>query len=131
MVDLTVGKIDAKDKNRLAIVKYLSDRTLADEALEEACKKENKTLDGVMNYVLQEAKKQAFKNCAMVEDDTVYNWATHYILEDELDCEPKKVEPNTQVTDYLAKWKAEHPVTTTPTKGKSVIEHSGQLVFDF
>ena len=130
MVELTVEKIDAKDTNRLAIVKYLSDRTLEDETLEEACKKPNKTLDGVMNYVLQEAKKQAFKNCAMVEDDTVYNWVIHYITEDLLDCEPKPepVRPNTSVTDYLAKWRAEHPTPVTPSKP---VDTSGQLMFEF
>jgi hypothetical protein len=130
MVDLTVGTIDAKDRNRLAIVKYLSDRTLEDETLEEACKKPNKTLDGVMNYVLQEARKLAFKNCAMVEDDTVYNWVIHYITEDSLDCEPKPepVRPNTSVTDYLAKWRAEHPTPVTPSKP---VDTSGQLMFEF
>lgn len=130
MVDLTVGKIDAKDTNRLAIVKYLSDRTLADYTLEEACRKPNKTLDGVMNYVLQEAKKQAFKNCAMVEDDTVYNWVIHYITEDSLDCEPKPepVRQNTAVTDYLAKWRAEHPTPVATTKP---VDTSGQLMFEF
>ena len=124
MVDYAISNIDAKDNNKLAIAKYLTDRTFADSALDEACKKENKTLDGVMKYITQEAKKLAVGGCAMVEDSTVYEWAVHYILEDSLDCEKK--EPT--MTAY-EKYRAEHPapiLPPTPPKNES-----GQLTFDF
>jgi hypothetical protein len=137
MVELTVGKIDPKDTYRVRVVKYLSDRTLKDEALEDACKKENKTLDGVMNYIIQEAKKVAV-SCnggkgAWVDDEEVWNWAVHYILEDSIDCEPKKEEPKpvSSAASFYEQWKKDHPTPPATPKGKSVIEHSGQLVFDF
>lgn len=104
MVDYTIEKIDANDINRIAIAKYLSERTFADSALEEACKKENKSLDGVMKYIMDEARKLAFHGCAMVEDATVYDWAVHYILEDSIDCEKKEPEPTS-----FDKLKENHP----------------------
>lgn len=131
MVDLTVANVDPADTYKVRVVLYLSDRTLADVALEDACKKENKTLDGVMNYVYQEAKKVAIGNAAWVDDEVVWGWVVHYILEDSIDCEPKKeiAKPSTSASDYLAKWKLDHP--TTLPKGKSVIAHSEQLEFGF
>ena len=128
MVDLTIEKVDPKDGNRLAIVKYLKDGTFADIALDEACPKEKKTIDGVMNYIKQEAKKQAVNGMAMIADDTVYGWAVHYILEDELDCENKKVEAKPYEPFDLEKWRKEQHIPTQPTKP---IETSGQLTFDF
>lgn len=134
MVDLTIDKIDAKDINRLAIAHYLADRTFADEHLEEACKKPNKTLDGVMNYIQNQALETVKKEdrhgtvMRMIKDDDVYEWAVHYILEDSLDCE-KKAEPvpSKTVQDYLAKYKAEHPVVVEQPKP----QNNPQLLFDF
>ena len=134
MVDLTIEKVDPKDGNRLAIVKYLKDRTFADTNLDEACQKEKKTIDGVMSYIKGEAQKQAVNGMAMVADDVVYGWAVHYILEDSIDCEPKKAEKKTKTEAKPAepfdfeKWRKEHPIPTAPIKP---IETSGQLTFDF
>ena len=46
-----------------------------------------KTLDGFMNFALEEAKKQAEKGArgAMVEDEVVYGWLIHYFEEDSIE----------------------------------------------
>ena len=84
-----------------AIVMYLRSRCAEDPALLEACKKENKSLDGIVSYIKEEAQKQATDGMACVPDATVYEWAVHYILEDSINCENK-----TTIVDW-AKRKSE------------------------
>lgn len=129
MVDLTIANVDPKDTYKYRVVQYLSERTLKDVSLEDACKKENKTIEGVMNYIFDEAKKIA-TSCqggkgAWVDDDVVWNWAVHYILEDSLDCEPKKYSS----AEAIAKIREATP--TAPSKGKKTVVYSSQLTFDF
>lgn len=137
MVDLTIANVDPKDTYRLRVVTYLSERTLKDVALEDACKKENKSVDGIMAYIMSEAMKvaQTCKNGkgAWVEDDEVWNWAVHYIMEDSLDFEPKKEEPKTtsSAASFYEQWKKDHPASTTTSKGKNTVFDSDQLMFDF
>ena len=69
---------------------YLSGRITEDKDLAEAIKNPKKTIDGVINYIKQQARKQAQNGVAVIPDDTVFNWCVHYILEDELNCEEKK-----------------------------------------
>ena len=87
MVDVTE---EAKEAYKTAIVKYLQERCRTDKYLAEACKKENKTLDGVVKYIIGEARKRKEGNVAVISDAEVYAMAVHYILEDSLDCEEKK-----------------------------------------
>jgi hypothetical protein len=79
-----------------AILAYLNTRVKTDNCLLAACRKENRTLEGVVSYIKQEAKKQATNGVACIPDDEVYDWAVHYILEDSLDCEfsEKKEKPS-------------------------------------
>ena len=121
MVDLTLGINPAQD----AIANYIAERNKQDKDLEKACQKENKTIDGVMKYIYGQAKELAKKNMAMVDDPTVYGWAVHYILEDSLDCEKKEESHE----DFLAKYRAEHPVVIPPVVPQKDL--SGQLTFDF
>jgi hypothetical protein len=72
-----------------AIIVYLNNRVKTDEYLLAACEKENKTLNGVIAYIKSEARKQAKDGVACIPDDTVYDWAVHYILEDGIDFEKK------------------------------------------
>lgn len=85
MVDVTE---EAKEAYKAAIIKYLQERCKTDKYLAEACKKENKTLDGVVKYIIDEARKRKDGNVAVISDAEVYEMAAHYILEDSLDCEP-------------------------------------------
>ena len=79
---------EAKQAYRKAIISYLQNRCKTDTYLAEACKKENKTLAGLVSYIVEEARKQAENNVACIPDEEVYEWAVHYILEDSLNCEP-------------------------------------------
>ena len=87
MVDVTE---EAKEAYKSAIVKYLQERCKTDRYLAEACKKENKTLDGVVKYIIGEARKRKDGNVAVISDNEVFEMAAHYILEDSLDCESGK-----------------------------------------
>lgn len=89
MVDVTE---QANQAYKSAIVKYLQERCKTDRYLAEACKKENKTLDGVVKHIIGEARKRKKGNVAVISDAEVYEMAVHYILEDSLDCEEKKSE---------------------------------------
>lgn len=93
MVDLT---ITGNNANRDCVAAYLAERIKSDKALADACQKPNKTIDGVLAYMKQEAEKLITGEkrgmvCVMIPDnDRVWNWAVDYILEDELDCEVKE-----------------------------------------
>lgn len=103
MVDVTE---QAKQAYRSAIIKYLQERCRTDKYLAEACKKENKSLDGVIKYIIGEARKRKDGNVAVISDAEVYEMAAHYILEDSLDCEKKKSEKADE------KWEAGKNVAT-------------------
>ena len=87
MVDVTE---QAKQAYKSAIIGFLRERCKTDTYLAEACKKENKTLDGCVKYIIGEARKKAENNVAFVPDEEVYDWAVHYILEDSLNGESGK-----------------------------------------
>ena len=59
MVDITE---QAKQAYKTAIIGYLRERCETDTYLAEACKKENKSLDGVVKYIIGEARKKAENN---------------------------------------------------------------------
>ena len=87
-----------------AIVMYLRQRCAEDAALLEACKKENKSLDGIVRYIKQEAQKQSKDGMACVPDATVYEWAVHYILEDSINCENKTTDEDLEYVDTIDDW---------------------------
>lgn len=140
MVDVTE---QAKQAYKSAIIKYLQERCKTDTYLAEACRKENKSLDGVVKYIIGEARKKAENNVAVIPDADVYDMAVHYILEDSLDCEPGKkkadvatdtnvdtsgdVEANAEETA-----EKEKPVSAPKAKkSKKTIADEAQLEFDF
>ena len=51
----------------------------------------DKTLEGCIEYVKSQAKKQAENGFAWVNDDEVFTWVYDYYMEDKLNCEPSKV----------------------------------------
>lgn len=127
MVDVTE---QAKQAYKSAIIGYLRERCKTDTYLAEACKKENKTLDGCVKYIVGEARKKAENNVAVIPDAEVYDWAVHYILEDSLNCEPgtktsgKKTVEKPEATEKKAD-------TPAPKKSKKTIFDEAQLGFDF
>ena len=85
------------------ILDYINEN--ASEALTEKINSGKKTMAGCYDYIKNEAKKQAVKGCACIEDQEVYGWAIHYFEEDAIkegeikqhaavyEPEPKKTEP--------------------------------------
>ncbi len=107
MVDVTE---QAKQAYKSAIIGYLRERCKTDTYLAEACKKENKSLDGCIKYIVEQARKKAENNVAVIPDAEVFEWAVHYILEDSLNCE----------TDKKSEEKTEEKSVESPEKEKSV-----------
>lgn len=126
MVDVTE---QAKQAYKSAIIGFLRERCKTDTYLAEACKKENKTLDGCVKYIIGEARKKAENNVAFVPDEEVYDWAVHYILEDSLNCESGKNDVKENPAAEPAATPAEKPVSEK--KSKKTIAEEAQLGFDF
>ena len=72
-----------------------------------------KTLDGFMDFALEEARKQAEKGArgAMVEDEVVYGWLIHYFEEDSIE----GVLYNEDGTEYKPTVKAKESKTSNVT----------------
>ena len=89
--------LETKTKQQEALKAYLEENaseTLADKinngvkiVKDGKTLLNKKTLDGFMNFALEEAKKQAEKGArgAMVEDEVVYGWLIHYFEEDSIE----------------------------------------------
>ncbi len=128
MVELNQDKL--KEAYKKSIAKYLNERIKTDKYLAEAIKKPGKTLDGVLKYVKEEARKQAQGNVACILDEEVYGWAVHYILEDSIDMEAK-----TEKKAAEKKPVKEAPVVVTPRKApekkadKTIAEEIQPLLF--
>ena len=121
MVDVTE---QAKQAYKSAIIGYLRERCKTDTYLAEACKKENKSLDGCIKYIVEQARKKAENNVAVIPDAEVFEWAVHYILEDSLNCESGKKSEEKPVESLKEK-----PVSVK--KSKKTIAEEAQLGFDF
>ena len=88
------------------IKNHLDTMAQQDAAFAERYKLESKSLDECLQYINQEARKQATNGCAAIEDAVVYGWAAHYYQED-----------NIKVGNVKAKVTTSKPkATTTPTK---------------
>ena len=48
----------------------------------EKMRNPNKTITDMFKYIENQARKQAVKGCAMVEDQVVFGWAVHYYDEE-------------------------------------------------
>ena len=126
MLDVTE---QAKQAYKSAIIGYLRERCETDTYLAEACKKENKTLDGCVKYIIEEARKKAENNVAVIPDAEVFDWAVHYILEDSLNCESGKNDVKEKPVAEPVATPAEKPVSEK--KSKKTIAEEAQLGFDF
>ena len=126
MIDVTE---QAKQAYKSAIIGYLRERCKTDTYLAEACRKENKSLDGCIKYIVEQARKKAENNVAVIPDAEVFEWAVHYILEDSLNCESgKNYEEKTEEKSVESPEK-EKPVSLK-TSNKTIAEEA-QLGFVF
>lgn len=100
-----------------AIANYLLNRIETDECLKAKLEETNKTLKGCVEYIKEEARKEAEDNVAIIEDSQVYEWAVHYFLEDSLECEQKAKSSKKKNDDEDAKEKKQStPKATKPKK---------------
>lgn len=83
----------ATDSYTYFIGKYLFEFANKDEYFKQKLLETDKTLDGCIRYIKSEVKKQVKSGYAMVSDDTVYQQARHYFLEDSINNEVKSVQP--------------------------------------
>ena len=126
MIDVTE---QAKQAYKSAIIGYLRERCKTDTYLAEACKKENKSLDGCIKYIVEQARKKAENNVAVIPDAEVFEWAVHYILEDSLNCESGKNSEEKTAEKSVESPEKEKPVSAK--KLKKTIAEEAQLGFDF
>ena len=128
MVDVTE---QAKQAYKSAIIWYLRERCKTDTYLAEACKKENKSMDGCIKYVVEQARKKAENNVAVIPEAEVFDWAVHYILEDSLNCESeKKTEEKTEEKSVeVPAEKVEKKVPAKKSK-KTIADEWNLLGFD-
>ena len=122
MIDVTE---QAKQAYKSAIIGYLRERCKTDTYLAEACKKENKSLDGCIKYIVEQARKKAENNVAVIPDAEVFEWAVHYILEDSLNCESGKNSEEKPAEKSVESPEKEKPVSVK--KSKKTIADECQL----
>lgn len=82
------------DQMRL-VAKKLLDEFNKDQNLSRAYFDRKVTLDAVIKYITSEARKAAVNNCAMIDDQTVYGWAIHFVQDGEV--KPSKKKPTITV----------------------------------
>lgn len=134
MVELTK---EVEEQLRQAVLEFLRERVKIDDAVAEACRKPNKTLDGIINYLDAEIKKRIKNKSGFVgihvKDEDVYDMVVHYLLEDELDSEPT-MPVNDTVQETSARDDEEvieEDPKTIPRKKKTDPGKDGQLtLFD-
>ncbi len=63
-----------KDKYLIKIISYL----MLQEEMDKAYLNEEKNLKGMTEYIRKLAKKEAINGVAIIEDETVYQWAKDY-----------------------------------------------------
>lgn len=68
---------DIKDKPLLKIINYLISR----DDMNDKYLNEEKSLKQMVEFIRENAEKQAKNGMAMIEDEVVYGWAIHYFDE--------------------------------------------------
>lgn len=104
---------EIKDKPLLKIIEYLLTRTdMNDKYLNE-----EKSLKQMVEFIKNNAQKQAQNGIAMIEDETVYSWAIHYFDETNKDLEFAKEDKQDTSKEEVKK----------PTKKENKWVAEGQL----
>lgn len=60
---------------------YLQNMAEHDEAFAERFANKEKSIEKCCDYIVNQARKQAVKSAAVVQDDVVFGWAAHYYQE--------------------------------------------------
>lgn len=113
---------EIKDKATLKIIDYLLTR----EDMNDKYLNEEKSLTQMIQYIRDNAKKQAENNMAIVEDKEVYSWAIHYFDESNEKLNIGKVEKPIEKSKIE---KIEEPVKKE-TKSKTWVPEGQISLFD-
>lgn len=94
MNKLSVEIKNTKDAYAKKIGVYLEQRMTTDVDLANAWEEKGRTLEGITERVFEEARKKANgASCYCANDEEVYEWAVHAVLDDEVEEEkPTKEE---------------------------------------
>lgn len=103
-------KLTAEGAAQKKILDYINEN--ASETLTEKINSGKKTMAGCLDYIKNEAKKQAVKGCACIEDQEVYGWAIHYFEEDAI----KEGEIKQRAAVYEPEQKKPEPKKPEPKK---------------
>ncbi len=107
----------AKDKNFAEpIIGYLLKRCEEDEGVAEDVAQEHKTWDKCLDYIYEQARKQATGNRAAVRDDVVYEWAEDYYHKDDKAEEAEKAKKEAEAKAKREKAAAKSKPAKTATK---------------
>ena len=110
---------DNDDNNALVrIGNYLLDACKDSKMLSEAVINDKKSLEKAYEYIRKNAQKQAVNGCACIDDDTVFEWAVDYYLEQEVE-QPKPVEKPKKISK---------PKTAKRTKTERNIEQQSKQI---
>ncbi len=63
------------------VKKASSDAVFAEKFYERMAKEGDKAIEGCCSYIKNQARKEAQRGCAVIEDAKVFGWAMHYIDE--------------------------------------------------
>lgn len=73
-----------KEKNNefsTVVNQYLQNMAEHDEAFAERFANKEKSIVKCCDYIVNQARKQAVKSAAVIEEDVVFGWAAHYYQE--------------------------------------------------
>lgn len=82
-----------KDKYLIMIVNYLMQKS----ELNQVFLNDEKNLKDMVQYIKDNAKKQANNGVAIIEDNVVFNWATEYFTKTNEELKIKKIEVKQQI----------------------------------
>lgn len=118
--------LKANTRNEELVLEHL--KKTATEVLTEKINAGNKTLAGCWNFIVNEARKRAVKQCACIEDAEVFGWALHYFEEDSIsECKSAPASKVSAATDKPAK----KAVASTPKKSAESSSSEQMSIFDF
>lgn len=111
---------ETNNESMKKVGQYLLERASADKTIEKAIVNKEIDLKDVYDYITEQAREKAVNGCAMVENEEVYGWAVHYVID-----EPKKektVEKKDEKKTYVPTKTTTKPVKTVKKEAKKIEE---------
>ena len=93
---------------------YLQNMAEHDEAFAEKFANKEKSIVKCCDYIVNQARKQAVKSAAIVQDDVVFGWAAHYYQENDIKLEKAVVAEIKTSSDKV--------ISTPHTKEKEAVK---------